>query len=132
MSERVVPTEPGWWWVVYDGAACDETVVEVFDDECGGLRFRGPLVEGEPLVTARLWVWLEPVAPLGTAARLAEVEAEIAALKQRIAASPVAWVQFGNHNNPCEISEDRETFWAGEHPPGTLRKVRLLEVRDGE
>ena len=69
---------------------------------------------------------------LEQSAVLNSVRQEREELKQRIAASPVAWVQFGNHNNPCEISEDRETFWAGEHPPGTLRKVRLLEVRDGE
>lgn len=123
MSEQVVPTEPGWWWVVYDGAACDETVVEVFDDECGGLRFRGPLVEGEPLVTARLWVWLEPVAPLGTAARLAAAEAELADLKRRIAEALECVTGFRSAVWAYGCKSERDEL-------ETLH--RLLEVRDGE
>lgn len=130
MSERVVPKEPGWWWVTYRG---DDDIAYVFGDESGKLLgvvsgFRAVYVDLESSDV----VWLEPVAPLGTAARLAAAETELAALKQRVAEAPMAWVQFGNHNNPCEISDDRETFWAGEHPPGTLRQCRLLEVKDGK
>lgn len=72
-SERVLPTEPGWWWARLHGA---DQVFRVKRDEVGWLHF-GTEID----VRWECVEWLEPVAPLGTAARLAAAEAELAELK---------------------------------------------------
>ena len=71
MSGRVLPTEPGWWWCRWEQQ--EPFIVEV-DFENGGRTLRVSVYsEWEPderELTHPSWTWLEPVAPLGTVARL--------------------------------------------------------------
>ncbi len=128
MSDRVVPTEPGFWWYRWKKIGPVIGYVDWFGQLC--------LYDGknQTPVSDCEFEWLEPVAPLGTAARLAAAEAELAELKQRIAAAPVGWsLTADGDDEPWLVSmvhpvcetERRRTG-------GELRQVRLLEVRDGE
>ncbi len=71
MTARVLPTEPGWWWCKWDD--CATFVVEVDRENDGSLvvamySLDWTVMEKSPAHPK--WRWLEPVAPLGTVARL--------------------------------------------------------------
>jgi hypothetical protein len=67
MTARVLPTEPGWWWV----QTCQGGEVEVVRvRELHGLGLQTHQCGGWYRVEEVARTWLEPVAPLGTVARL--------------------------------------------------------------
>lgn len=75
MSERRIPTEPGWWWCDYKGVR----VLEVYWSLAWGGRF----VSIQGLVSAPVddasFKWLEPVAiPDAVAAAVAALKAAAA------------------------------------------------------
>lgn len=83
MNERVIPTEPGWWWASFCGQ--EPECVYVFFGGGGDLIVdRDGTAAFDVVSTA--FTWVEPVAPIGD---LAAAESELDALKQRIAAAPV-------------------------------------------
>ena len=105
MSERVLPTEPGVWYGRFAGDL-HESIFRIVRMQVGIYYVWGRKGYPEDICDDDI-EWLEPVAPLGTAARLAAAEAELMALKERIAAAPLRQVYEG-------------------------MQVRLLEVRDGD
>jgi hypothetical protein len=84
VTARVLPTEPGWWWVSYRGAP--PQVTQAYEAE-GKIRARyGMMSFHAEHVSLE---WLEPVAPPGTVARLEaerdEARRNVEALRERLA-----------------------------------------------
>lgn len=71
MSERVLPTEPGFWWYRWKKIGPVVGYVDWFGQLCLYDR------KNQTPVSDCEFEWLEPVAPLGTAARLAAAEADV-------------------------------------------------------
>jgi hypothetical protein len=65
MTARVLPTEPGWWWLCIRGGKPFLAEVSRFEDRLMVLVGASFYRTADPVV-----FWLEPVAPLGTVARL--------------------------------------------------------------
>lgn len=115
-----MPSEPGWWWYRWKKIGPVVGYVDWFGQLCLYDR------KNQTPVSDCEFEWLEPVAPLGTAARLAAAEAELADLKQRIAAAPVLLM------DSTGVCVKFVTLWPVESKIENATRVRLLEVRDGE
>lgn len=60
MSERVVPTKPGWWRCSHVFSVSDEQIVHVIE-EFGSLKFYGGLFDGFVDVKSNNVSWIAPV-----------------------------------------------------------------------
>lgn len=94
MSERVVPTEPGFWWAKYKG--CETVVTEVFhyglNPEEILIAFHPDRRRGWSRMESDSFEWIAPAEPPEAVAKLRKELADVTAERDRLRATARPWV----------------------------------------